>query len=182
LKSEYGHPNLTGYKTEREILGRLAFMDEKHVCAHIKQVDLLERRNDMQRLIYLVKGMVKPSGPYASCLIDHFNNREENVCFSVRNFINPNSPYGSLQITDIVTWDYVTMGGISQASKYNSIIALEQFNFSPRGLDEAIAYNTARGLENDVASLTMVKDGYGWNKLQLLNIDAGAGRIFNWKL
>ena len=118
LKSEVGHPRYIPGMSEKDYIRRMIDIDEKNVCAHIKEVRL-----DFSNKNYIgIIGLVKPAGPKADALAGALENPDENVCFSVRgvtdDYIERGQTYRILR--NIITWDWVNEPGIAPSTKWSS--------------------------------------------------------------
>lgn len=178
-KGEYDHPKLDGMTFEG-MLYRLTIIDPTLVSHHIKSMELKPIKDHNGKDIVAVYGLVKPSGPYGDPLRESFNNREENVTFSVRAFNTVAMVNGKLNkmVNDIITYDHVTEQGIKIANKYDSV-TLERFEkdlaFTEADFNKAIQNCNNISLESNATTLTMIRDSYGWNKVQITT-----PRSFNW--
>lgn len=125
LRGEYEHPAYEAGMTKDEYLERIAYVDPKNISHHIRELELDFKnfKDDQGRPIIAVIGWVKPAGPKGFILKEAFENPHENVAFSVRSF-SVNKPIGlgrlNRDIREIVTYDYVTEGGIKIADKFYS--------------------------------------------------------------
>ena len=170
LKGEYGHPkrenmNLTDFTK------RLNEIYEEKVCCHFKNVELVydEYKGKTGFPQVGVVATLKPSGPFADALEKSLLNPNEEVCFSVRAAVEQIVERGqeNRYTHDIVTWDYVTEGGIPIARKYFSI-GLEELDgvlITPGMLDVA-ARDMVRtmGLESDgTRALIDLQRSLGWD-------------------
>lgn len=127
LRSELGHPHKLPKESLSSFISRIAYIDEKNVCAHIASVSL-EYTGNNNDPVY-VRGNIKPAGPYAETLKQSLNNSEENTAFSLRSMTLDRYIDGVLikHIKQIFTWDYVNEPGIAKANKWNDA-GLESIN------------------------------------------------------
>ena len=127
LRAEYKHPKKEDGMNHMQWLDRLREIDADRVCAHIRKVTVdPQGRDERGQPICLVIGEVRPSGPYGDVLKDALENKHENVYFSVRSLTKNDTYRGVRYTVELITWDFVTEGGISVAHKYNSP-ALEDY-------------------------------------------------------
>lgn len=177
LKGEIDHPQL-GNLTHDEILHRLAIIEPTLVSHHIKQVELVSKKDDTGKDIVVAYGWVKPSGPYGPSLEASLSNPEENVAFSVRSFCQMEMKAGRIQrlINDILTWDHVSEGGIKVANKFDTVCLESLFadiTFTPDDFAFAIARNNkVVGLESNTEVLRMVRDNLGWHQVKTRTISS----------
>jgi len=133
LKSEVGHPNLEKGMTKNEFFNRNLRIEETNVCAHIRDLMLVDTNTDSGLgtgdKTVLVKAWLKPSGPKGDFLQKALDNPDENVAFSVRSFTKNSILRGTTirKIVQLITYDYVTEPGISLATK-NKTLGLESEN------------------------------------------------------
>jgi Peptidase S80 family len=124
LRGEYGHPRMTPGMTMDDFVNRVRDIYEPHVCMHIRKVtvDYTTHRNERGQPIITIIGEVKPSGPMGPALLAQFENRFEDICFSIRSLTNDEFSYGRINkhIKLIVTWDYVNEPGLANAHKWNA--------------------------------------------------------------
>ena len=124
LRGEYGHPRMTPGMTLDDFVHRVRDIYEPHVCMHIRKVtvDYTTYRNERGQPIITIIGEVKPSGPMGPALLAQFENRFEDVCFSIRSLTNDEFSFGRVNkhIKLIVTWDYVNEPGLASAHKWNA--------------------------------------------------------------
>lgn len=124
LRGEYGHPRFQPGMTPDDFVNRVRDIYEPHVCMHIRKVtvDYTSFRNERGQPVITIIGEVKPSGPMGPALEKQFQNKFEDVCFSIRSLTNDEFSGGRVNkhIKLIVTWDYVNEPGLAQAHKWNA--------------------------------------------------------------
>jgi len=124
LRGEYGHPRWTPGMSQDDFVNRVRDIYEPHVCMHIRKVhvDYTSYRNQNGQPVITIIGEVKPSGPMGPALKEQFENKHEDVCFSIRSLTNDEFSGGRVNkhIRLIVTWDYVNEPGLAQAHKWNA--------------------------------------------------------------
>jgi hypothetical protein len=116
LYGEWGHPMRTDYPDDDTFLQRLRIIDEKKYSHHIKSVytgDTLENGGK------LVRGLVKPYGPYGHCVEQNFAERFMNTSFSLRAIVDQQikNNLAMRTIKSLYTFDAVGVGGYAEASK-----------------------------------------------------------------
>jgi len=128
LKAEYGHPKLLPGQSERSFAARVLNIDEDRVCAHHKELWLQDMTGPDGRPVLAIMSKVGVSGPFGATLERSLNNKDENVCFSIRAFTDDRMIGGINHRTlrQIITFDYVNEPGMSVAEKFKSP-ALEAF-------------------------------------------------------
>lgn len=126
LNGEYKHPERSPGMSDKDFLLRNLRIDEAMVSHHIKEVylDRESMRDSNGSPIIIVRGRVKPKGPYGQYLADSLENPNENTYFSVRSITEDflDTATGDIvkETLEIVTWDHVTEGGIDIACKYST--------------------------------------------------------------
>jgi len=125
LRSEEEHPD---YKdmSNKEIIARTIFLDNKNVCAHIKAVEFINTNKCEPGWngynITNVYAWIKPTGIHGPILKESLDNEDENVFFSVRSLVRQHY-IGTTCVRDIVdvsTWDHVYEGGVERSSQWNA--------------------------------------------------------------
>ena len=142
LRSELGHPKMLPGMKLRDFISRISKIEEKSVCGHFKEIKVVESdKSDVGSdvPIMLIKGKVKPMGPYADTLQREFDNPYSNSAFSIRSMTRDRVVGGKTikTLSNIITWDFVNEPGISIANKKNSIGLESQdlFSFDSDDLD-----------------------------------------------
>ena len=124
LRGEYGHPRRVPGMTVDDFVNRVRDIYEPNVCMHIRKVivDYSSFRNSAGQPIITILGEVKPSGPMGPALLAQFQNRFEDVCFSIRSLTKDEFSFGRMNkhLQLIVTWDYVNEPGLANAHKWNA--------------------------------------------------------------
>lgn len=124
LRGEYGHPRFVPGMSMDQFVDRVRDIYEPHVCMHIRKVtvDYTTYRNANGQPVITIIGEVKPSGPMGPALKEQFENRHEDVCFSIRSLTEDAYSGGRLNkhLKLIVTWDYVNEPGLKEAHKWNA--------------------------------------------------------------
>lgn len=112
LKGESGHPKKLPGMSADDYIRRVLTIEETNVCCHFKEIWLDEsfgRQNPQYRnnALVAVKAKIKPSGPRGEALRASLENKNENVCFSIRAFTKDYYQRGqTIRVLDqIVTWD-----------------------------------------------------------------------------
>lgn len=168
LHGEYKHPEQNGMSTQQYIQ-RIRRVDADRESHHIRSVELVHGQKDEEgRPIALVIAELKPSGPYGHVLKEKLDNRHQNVYFSVRSLTFDDTMRGIKFTREIVTWDYVTEGGIYSANKYNAP-GLEQFNEIEVSQADLLSLATEQkrqrgiGMEDNSVDYTALMDDLGWS-------------------
>lgn len=125
LRAEYGHPRKESGMRDHEFISRILQIHEDKVCGHFKELwlDFDRVKDERGQSVITIMAKFQPSGPYGAVLEKQFQNKDENVCFSVRSFTEDKpSRSGVLmrEIKQIITFDYVNEPGIIHAEKYRS--------------------------------------------------------------
>ena len=123
LRAEYGHPKRNGL-SDSAFISRVMNIHEEMVCGHHKELWLnFDYKDDKGQPVIAIMSKFLPGGPYGSVLEKQFENKDENVCFSIRSFSEDTPGRGGViqrNIRQIVTFDYVNEPGIVHAEKYRS--------------------------------------------------------------
>lgn len=132
MYGEWGHPTMKPGEKIESFIARFQNVNEKHVSHHIRDIELVDAKDEYGRPVVLAMGWVKPFGPYASCLEQALCNDEQNCSFSIRSAskrYQRTSPEGRIrtekEIYVIFGWDYVNMPGVDLCTKYKTPVAGE---------------------------------------------------------
>lgn len=134
LYCELGHPKKLPGMTNDQFYYRIISIEETNICAHISEIslDFNYGKNNPQYnnpdLIAII-AKVKPAGAKAQALQLALENPKQNAAFSIRGITENKFTNGRMErrLTNIITFDHVTEGGILVADKAHSP-ALESFN------------------------------------------------------
>jgi hypothetical protein len=163
LRGEYGHPKPLPGMTNEQFANRVMSIYEENICCHHKEITLdFDRVKDAQgKPVIAIISKVLPAGPLGPALEKQLNNKDENVCFSIRAFTDDYRDAGITKrvLKTIVTWDYVSEPGISVAEKFKApaleAFAKEDEMLISRGeFERGIKSATSRGLATESALLT----------------------------
>jgi len=183
-RAEYGHPKKEKGWSDMDFINRLLVIEEKNVCAHIKNVTIdmasVKDKKTGRPVVALI-GKVKPTGPYGHVLEAQLQNPNENVCFSIRSLTDDVVVRGvnHKNIRIVICWDYVNEPGISVANKYQSpaLESLEdEVTFLAASFGNIRDYHktTSVGMESSPATVSVesVIDAFGWDNDPADNIPA----------
>ena len=151
LNSELGHPRFTSNMSKTDILLRVMDIVEQNICAHIKSIELDDTRvtDKSGNKVISTIGLVKPSGPHGDSLAKQLENKDENVCFSIRSITNDSINHATgtrtKHVTEVVTWDKVNECGIDVATKYHSP-SMESIHFTREDVKSALDKAVAMGV------------------------------------
>jgi len=122
LRGECGHPRFRPGMTQLEWFSRVNDIFEPNVCVHIRRIRLEPGVDERGRQVTMVIGEVKSSGKESTWLDRQLENRDEDVCFSIRSFTEDKVVGGvkTKFLKKIVTWDTVNEPGIAKSSKYGT--------------------------------------------------------------
>lgn len=170
VKAEYGHPKKELGMKNHEFASRVLHIDERMVCAHFRDVwlDPQSVKDKSGQSVVAVMASVRPSGPYGGYLKDSIDNKDENVCFSIRAFTEDKMVNGinNRVLKQVITFDYVTEPGMAAAEKYKSP-ALESFDDTilTRGeFEVAMREEAELGVAMESADLAInLFQAMGWN-------------------
>lgn len=173
LNGECGHPRRQPGESDRDFCNRLLDIYEPNVSHHIRKVWLVDgHKDEAGRPIVLIMGEVRPAGPRGPALKDALENRNADVCFSIRSFTH-DIPVGGIwhkQLRQIVTWDWVNEPGISAAHKWRapSLESMPIDNSLVITREQAISMAQDRtsglGMESGYNPVQQLIDAMGWNK------------------
>lgn len=127
LKGEIGHPSLEPGMSKQAFYARNMKIKLHLTSHHIKELRIIETHRPSgvpgKGNYVIIKGKVKPSGPYGDALKKALDNPEENVSFSIRCFTINTYVNGVTirKISQIITWDWVNEPGIDDASKWKTL-------------------------------------------------------------
>lgn len=167
LRGEYGHPKFMPGMSQDSYAQRILAIWEENVSHHIKEItlDFDNYKDPSGRKCIAIIGKVKPSGPRGEDLRSSLENRDENVCFSIRAFTRDET-YGRTTnriLRNIVTWDYVNEPGISIANKFASP-ALEEISdvvFTRKNFERAASL-PGIGMESVRLTTSELFESLGW--------------------
>jgi len=127
LLGENGHPEYTKDMSVDDYVRRIYYISEQNVVCHFSEIWVDEKfglNNPEFKNPNLVAIMakVKPYGEKKHILQDALENRLQNLCFSIRSLTNNYYQRGTKlkELAEIITFDFVTEGGISIANKFDS--------------------------------------------------------------
>lgn len=178
VRGETNHPSLVGL-SHLEQLQRLAVIDGQLTQHYILSFELVSGKDEHRKDVVLVYAWLKPNGPFGDQLAKSLNSPEENVAFSVRSFCKTMMYQGrkSKVITDLLTYDGVTEPGISYATTDNAIALegkLHMTSVVPEVQFTEADFNIAEkglvGLEHASKTIRMIRDSFGWNKVECTNM------------
>ena len=190
-KGEAGHPKPTPGMSSRDFIGRVLYIEETKVCCHFKSFRLQEEgiKDKSGRPIVAIIAKLKPSGPMGPALKEALENPHENVCFSIRSLTNDITlPNGILQknIRTIVTFDWVTEGGIWNAQKYKSpsLEAFDEVSFNKEQFESVKKFQEESkvSVEHNGLDIDSIMEDFGWAKGKVLvpNGNISLPPSFNW--
>lgn len=127
LRAELGHPRFEPGMTEAMMDARHMEIREDRYCGHIRKAKLVDSKDGKTKI---TKIQITPFGHYKSTLADAFLTKDSNCFFSVRSCSNRRRVNGITikYVYEIVTWDFVTEGGIRSANKFDTNVDLESMD------------------------------------------------------
>jgi hypothetical protein len=168
LRGEYGHPKFLPGMTAEQFAHRCLSIYEENTCCHHKD-NFDNVKDENGKPVIAIISQVCPSGPFGPALQKQLDNKNENVCFSIRAFTDDYREGGVTKriLKTVVTWDYVNEPGISAAEKFKSP-ALEEHGermFSRGELERSVFTAPAYGMatESVVLSANELFSSLGWN-------------------
>lgn len=155
---------------EQEYMARIRRIDDNRVCAHIRNLYIIDSKDETGRPCKLVVAEAKPYGPFANVFEASLQNPHINTYCSVRSLTQDDMMRGIKYTREISTWDFVGEGGIFVAGKHNSP-ALESYDMqiTPSTLwamQDAAEKAKSSGNESDASSLDcshLIK-ALGWER------------------
>jgi len=116
LEGEWGHPMVDTSTPSRAVLDRLCRIDRTLASHYIAAIRTMQTESGFT----IVKGDVKPYGPYAQYLKDSMEDPNRNTAFSLRALTQDVETRGGITIRKVcllVTFDAVDGPGFEEASK-----------------------------------------------------------------
>ncbi len=160
LKGEYGHPKMAPGQKLDQFAHRVLTIDEKNVCCHFRDIwlDPDAVKDKSGKAVVAIMANVRPSGPMGPFLKESLENKDENVCFSIRAFTDDKYEAGIKKriLKTVVTFDHVLEPGMAVAEKYKSP-ALESHSdivVSRGALERALAFNENSEMAMESVSLS----------------------------
>ena len=172
LYGEEGHPVQLEKHSITDFITRLLRIDRKKTSTHFRKLtldDQLYRNsgNDLNKGEVGIVAELAPAGPYGDSLRKSILNPHENTSWSMRTITDPvysGNVLKSKIVTRAITFDSVTTGGVSSASKGNSPGCEEHLEVTPEDIEKLVqmTQDPTSGLEagdlEDLKSLiTMIK-------------------------
>lgn len=168
LKGEYGHPKFKIGESEMNILKRTLEIEETRVCMFIKEVTFSTSTKVTPETgdpIIIVRGLIKPTGPYGDTMKREMEDTDINSAWSLRGRFLPGIIQGRplKKVTDIITWDYVNSQGLPHADKLGSLTMEDdsEIYITPESLDP----NEFANLITAMGSVTNEADRVGIDRL-----------------
>ena len=129
VRSELGHPQKLPGMSDAMYESRMMNIQEDRYCGNIRAAKIISNTDDK---VKITKINITPFGHYKSTLIDAIKTKDANCFFSVRSLSNRQRINGVLvkYVYEIITWDFVTEGGIRLANKFDTNMDLESFSGS----------------------------------------------------
>jgi hypothetical protein len=170
LRGEVGHPRQLPGQTDEKFIARVLDIDETNVCVHFKEIylDFDKLKSADGKPVIAIMAKLKPSGDKADFLEKQLNNKDENVCFSIRSFTKDyyNRGVYTRELKNIVTFDYVNEPGISIANKYQAP-GLESLTDKPltnASINKAVTQaRSGIGTESSIMNANELFQSLGWD-------------------
>lgn len=186
LRGEMEHPEPRPDEAPAEYLARAMDISKDRESHLIRGVYLDEKnvRDNGGRLVIGTFGMVKPSGVYGHLLKQSFSDPNENVAFSIRS-VAENFPMRNRRlrrhVRKIITWDWVTEGGIEVADKYWSPAFENRKTAEGRDLiiTKSLAMEAFKSVPVGVLAMESRRQGVE-SLLQTFGWDSDLAELFNW--
>ncbi len=173
LYGELGHPRRMPNMSTEDFINRILDVDEKNICCHFRKVWLAPGTtpDEEGRPVTVIMAEVKPWGPHAAVLEQAFQNKSQNVCFSIRSLTEDRIVGGTTikALRTIVCFDFVLEPGMSLAKKWHSPAlealsdSLQQtYRFSEELLRQNCEQQESLGLESATMARQVIED-FGWS-------------------
>lgn len=170
LRGEVGHPRQETGQSDEKYISRVMDIDDKNVCVHFKEIylDFDKLRGSDGKPVVAIMAKLKPSGAKGEFLQKQLDNKDENVCFSIRSFTKDYYQKGvyTRELKNIITFDYVNEPGISIANKYQAP-SLESLSDKPitRNQVESAIVTAKQGIGTESALITATElfSAVGWD-------------------
>ncbi|QTH80297.1 putative prohead core protein protease [Pseudomonas phage pPa_SNUABM_DT01] len=122
LRGECGHPRFQPGMSQLAWFTRVNDIFEPNTCFHMRRLMLAPGKDEQGRPVTDVLAEVRASGKESAWFDKQLENRDENVCFSIRSFTEDKVIGGvkTKLLKKIVTWDTVNEPGIANSSKYGT--------------------------------------------------------------
>ncbi|MNO47309.1 hypothetical protein D3C76_376210 [compost metagenome] len=122
LRGECGHPRFQPGMSQLAWFTRVNDIFEPNTCYHIRRLMLTPGKDERGRPVTDVMAEVRSSGKEGDWFDRQMDNKDENVCFSIRSFTEDKVIGGvkTKMLKKIVTWDTVNEPGIANSSKYGT--------------------------------------------------------------
>ncbi len=178
--AELGHPKKEPWMNDSAFDSRLLEIREDRYCGHIRKAFLVPNKDSK---VIITKIEVAPFGHYSSTLRDAILSKHANCYFSVRSFSNQLRVNGILvkRVYQIITWDFVTEGGIELANKFDTVTDLESLDYN--ALNSLITTDTLSRIDlNDTREIQYTLkhfDEYKLSNKLALESDSGIYQLEN---
>lgn len=170
LRGEVGHPKQEKGQSFDDYVSRVLEIREGNVCVHFKEIwlDFNRMKDASGKSVIAIMAKLVPSGPFGSQLEKQLNNKNENVCFSIRSFTRDyyNKGVYVRELKNIVTFDAVNEPGISIANKFdNPSLESRADNVVTRGqIERAVsAKQSLVGVESAMMTTGDLFTSLGWD-------------------
>lgn len=122
LRGECGHPRFQPGMNQLAWFARVNEIYEPNTCFHMRRLMLAPGKDQNGRAVTDILAEVRSTGKESSWFDRQLENRDENVCFSIRSFTDDKIIGGvkTKLLRKIVTWDTVNEPGIAGSSKYGT--------------------------------------------------------------
>ncbi len=160
LRGEYGHPRMEPGMKEADFANRIMSIWESNTCVQFKEIwlDFESIKDENGKPVIAIMAKIIPSGPHGPVLEKQLNNKDENVCFSIRAFTDDYMEGGTRHriLKTIVTFDYVNEPGMSVAAKWKSpaLEGLHEHTLTRNTLNQA-AGATLQGVAQESVTLSL---------------------------
>lgn len=170
LRGEVGHPRQETGQSLDDYISRVLEIRETNICVHFKEIflDFNRMKDASGKPVIAIMAKLAPNGPHGDFLAKALENKNENVCFSIRSFTRDfyNGGVYTRELKNIITFDYVNEPGISIANKYAapSLEGLGDDTVTRNQMKRICENNTKNGLgnESNLMTATELFASLGW--------------------
>ena len=187
LRGEYGHPKPQPGMSNDQFANRIMSIYEENTCCHHKEITLdFDRVKDANgKPVIAIISKVMPSGPIGPALEKSLNNKNENVCFSIRAFTDDYREGGITKriLKTVVTFDFVTEPGIEVANKFVAPALESDGMILSRGdIERGIKSASQHGIATESSLLTADElfKSMNWQNTGMSNLKVPAPHYTKW--
>lgn len=171
LFGELAHPRQEKGQSFDDYVQRILEIRESNICVHFKEIflDFNSVKDANGRAVVAIMAKLAPSGPHGPALEKSLENKNENVCFSIRSFTKDYYDRGIevRELKNIVTFDRVLEPGLAIANKYScpSLESITENLITENQLTRIIKNDTINNVATESSKLIAKEtmEALGWN-------------------